>query len=467
MSKKFKKELSCLMALTVTLGSFSGMTPMTVHASELLSSTELVSAQAETEDSAVYLSDWDWISATTDWDTVRKDTGVEGKTISLIVDDNGNRATFTKAIAAHANSEVVFDIEGKGVKRFQSYIGVNLNYGDCGFIVKTDVSDTPLYEIKKVSYTDKVVFVDVEIPAEATRLILITNDGGDDNSYDHSIWAEPKVILDAEVSNKLGAVTVDAPAYLPLNETAKATVKATLVNGNSVDLNTAEFSLTSSNEEVLSVDSEGNLTALANGTAVLTATVTLNGVTKTASTEVIVGEVEDSAWTLISEDESISATFYLANGTANYFVTENGSNVIEASSLGIVTTAADFTEGLTYVSSSEVTEVTDSYDLIGAKVSHVDATGKEMTITFEKDGLELDVIARMYNDGLAFRYAIDGTGTINISEEDTTFQIPEESTVYAMSYIAHNEAVETKYDSLDKLNGDYCEPLLYKTANGT
>lgn len=467
MKKNFKKELSCLMTLSITLGSLSGMAPMTVHATENGTYTQTLETSAETGEESIYLSDWDWISATTDWDVVRKDTGVEGKTISLIVDDNGTRATFNKAIAAHAASEVIFDIEGKGVKRFQSYIGVNLQYGDCGFIVKTDLSDTPLYEIEKVSYSDKVVFVDVEIPAEATRLILITNDGGDGNSYDHSIWADPKVIVDTEISNNISKVSLNVPTYLPLNDTAKASITANLGNGTPINLDDAEVSFSSSNEEVLSVDSDGNVTALSNGMSVLTASVTFNNVTKTASTEIIVGNAEDSVWKLTSEDESISALFYLVNGTAHYIVTENDAMVVEASDLGIVTESADFTTGLTYVDSSEITEVTDSYDLIGAKVSHVDAVGKEMTITFEKDGLELDVIARIYNDGLAFRYAIDGEGTIDISAEDTTFQIPDGSTAYAMSYIAHNEAVETKYESLEDLNSDYCEPLLYKTANGT
>lgn len=469
MSKKFKKELSCLMTLAITLGSLSGMAPVNTYAAESLTQTELSATVNEDDasETTAYLSDWDWISAKTDWDVVRKDTGVEGKTISLIVDDNGTRATFNKAIAAHAASEVVFDIEGKGVKRFQSYVGVNCNQGDCGFIVKTDLSDTPLYEIKKVSYTDKVAYIDVEIPADATRLILITNDGGDGNSYDHSIWAEPKVIMDTAVSNSLSKVTLNAPAYLPLNGTAKTSVSAKLGNGTLIDLNDAEVSVTSSNEEVLAIDENGNLTGLADGMAVLTASVTFNGITKTASAEVIVGEAADSVWKLTSEDESISAVFYLANGTAHYFVTEDDSMVVETSDLGIVTDDADFTTGLTYVSSSEITEVTDSYDLIGAKVSHVDAVGKEMTITFAKDDLELDVIARIYDDGLAFRYAIDGSGTINISAEDTNFRIPDGSTAYAMSYIAHNKAVETKYEALENLNSDYCEPLLYETENGT
>ena len=64
---------------------------------------------------------------------------------------------------------------------------------------------------------------------------------------------------------------------------------------------------------------------------------------------------------------------------------------MDDSQLGIVTDAGDFTEGLTFKDQSEITKVTDEYDLMGAKVSHVKEEGREMTLSFAKDGAEFDV----------------------------------------------------------------------------
>ena len=52
-----------------------------------------------------YLSDIDWISATTDWSTVKKDLAVSGAKIKLGV--NGEEKEFDKGIGTHANSEIV------------------------------------------------------------------------------------------------------------------------------------------------------------------------------------------------------------------------------------------------------------------------------------------------------------------------------------------------------------------------
>lgn len=127
-----------------------------------------------------------------------------------------------------------------------------------------------------------------------------------------------------------------------------------------------------------------------------------------------------------------------------------------------VTDAGDFTEGLTFKDQSEVTAVTDEYDLMGAKVSHVKEEGREMTLSFTKDGAEFDVTVRMYDDGMAFRYGVESEdgGELAVSSEATTLAVPAGSTAYAMDYINHNEEIEREHQA-EELSGDYCMPLLY------
>ena len=177
----------------------------------------------------------------------------------------------------------------------------------------------------------------------------------------------------------------------------------------------------------------------------------------------IVGEGEGEMWNISSPDESLQALFLLdEEGEGHYFVLEDDKVVVDDSQLGIVTDAGDFTEGLTFKDQSEVTAVTDEYDLMGAKVSRAKEEGREMTLSFTKDGAEFDVTVRMYDDGMAFRYGVESEdgGELAVSSEATTLAVPAGSTAYAMDYINHNEEIEREHQA-EELSGDYCMPLLY------
>lgn len=114
--------------------------------------------------------------------------------------------------------------------------------------------------------------------------------------------------------------------------------------------------------------------------------------------------------------------------------------MIGASPTGLVTNLGDFRTGLTFVDSKTET-VTDSYDLIGAKKSHVDATGTELTMSFEKDGVTYRIVSRVYDDGMAFQYQIEGQDgeELTISSEATGFLMPDGSVAQTMDFDKANE----------------------------
>ncbi|MBQ8894499.1 MAG: glycoside hydrolase family 97 catalytic domain-containing protein [Clostridia bacterium] len=173
-------------------------------------------------------------------------------------------------------------------------------------------------------------------------------------------------------------------------------------------------------------------------------------------------EIPDNTYPLTSPDGTRTATFGIdASGNPYYSVMDGEETVIEKSRLGLVTDLADFTTGLTMQSVSDVTTVTDEYTLTGAKISDVTAAGNERTFTFTKDDATFKVIARMYNDGLAFRYAVEGSGILSISSEATTVKIPFAAVVQAIPYKNQNENITEAFTSA-QLTGDYCEPMLYE-----
>lgn len=153
-----------------------------------------------------YASDLQWESATTDFKTVNKDKGVNNEGLAL---NNGSEdTTYDKGISAHANSSVVYNIEGKGFSTFESFIGINqgsvINKGSVTFEILLD--GQKVYESGVIKGTDDQKFV--SIPLDGVKEItLVTTNAGDGNGADHSIWADAKFII-ADAIPQISAKTI-------------------------------------------------------------------------------------------------------------------------------------------------------------------------------------------------------------------------------------------------------------------
>lgn len=416
----------------------------------------------------IYVSDVDWISASAGYGTVQKDTGLEGLPIRLRTEVNGTPVTYEKGITAHAVSKIAYDVEHRGYERFQAYIGVNYSktQGSCGFRISAD--DEVIYQKDLIKESDAQVAVDVAIPENAKVLILETTDGGNGITADHSVWADAKFILDPEKREQLAYIDIVAGStILKAGDQTDLNISAYKGNGALIS-EVDQIIYRSSDDRVASVDANGIVQAHQNGLVNITATATYQGITKDAELNLVIGNGdEQNSWALTSEDGSIHTVFSLIDGSLHYAVAKNGASVIEDSQLKLNTDAENFSQGLVFVK-EEMENVTDEYTLKGAKVSEVSATGKQLTLTFQKNEAIFKLVARIYNDGMAFQYVIemeDGAA-LAIKEEQSQFQLPYNAVAQAMDYISHHEAVA--YEKLaSELNGEYCMPLLYQTQAGT
>lgn len=309
--------------------------------------------------------------------------------------------------------------------------------------------------------------MDVEIP-EGTTILTMENSGGS-----NSVWANAQIICDRAVMDRLKTLSVqpEEPA-VAVGDSTNLVISAYSNGQESIALTPEQCTYSSSNPEIATIDPDtGVITGVADGIATITCTVVDAvdpSISRTATCEIIVGEGEEGAtWSVTSPDENISALFFMdAEGAVRFFTTYDGKTVVSSSPTGLVTNAGDFRNGLTFVS-REDEEVTDSYDLIGAKVNHVDATANQMTLNFTKDGASYSIIVRVYDDGMALRYAIeteDGQ-ELTISEENTGFQLASGSVAQAMEYEYANESVAQEEEA-HRLRGGYCMPLLYETTDG-
>ena len=103
----------------------------------------------------------------------------------------------------------------------------------------------------------------------------------------------------------------------------------------------------------------------------------------------------------------------------------DGKTVLAESKLGLVRGDADFSQGLRLVSESPLETVTDRYELPDSKRLRNTFQANCKTLHLERDKAgKIDVVFRVSNDGVAFRYVFPETeaGIHRIKEEVTSFR---------------------------------------------
>lgn len=136
------------------------------------------------------------------------------------------------------------------------------------------------------------------------------------------------------------------------------------------------------------------------------------------------GSLLAAEFSVSSPDGKISATllFDETTGSLSYRVNSGGVTVIENSPLGITTNKGDFTSGMSHLGNTP-SEVKETYTLpVGKRSTYVNHAN-ELLLRFSKDGQEMHVRFRAYDDGIAFRYAVPGSGDIEISGETSAFDL--------------------------------------------
>ncbi|MEF3353621.1 NPCBM/NEW2 domain-containing protein [Paenibacillus sp. GYB006] len=143
-----------------------------------------------------YVSDLTAESTKVGYGQFKKDTAPGGNAITLL--RQGLAATYAKGIGVHANSEVVYDLEGKGYDFFESYIGLDYamdrTRASAIFEVYVDGEKKFSSDVMKASTEHKFIKIPV---TGAKKVKLVTSDAGDGNAQDHTVWADAKFTTDS------------------------------------------------------------------------------------------------------------------------------------------------------------------------------------------------------------------------------------------------------------------------------
>jgi alpha-glucosidase len=127
-------------------------------------------------------------------------------------------------------------------------------------------------------------------------------------------------------------------------------------------------------------------------------------------------------YNVTSPGGTISLTASLDRGRLTYTVRNGRIPVVEKGNLGITTRSGDLTMGLRFTR-QERRVVDETYRLPVGKRSTYINRANELELAFTRDGQELTVVLRAYDEGVAFRYVLKGSGSVEITSETTTFPL--------------------------------------------
>ncbi|MFL9484338.1 glycoside hydrolase family 97 catalytic domain-containing protein [Chitinophagaceae bacterium LWZ2-11] len=154
-----------------------------------------------------------------------------------------------------------------------------------------------------------------------------------------------------------------------------------------------------------------------------------------------------------------------------FYKTDNGFvEVLPASQLGINRADGQFTSNLQLIKESKPSLIHDKYEMICGKRRLCENFGTEKVFSFQNAAHQpLDIIFRVYNDGVAFRYVFPdhSASAKNIIDESTTYVLPDSTNrwmqPFELSY--ENFYPQNNTGLSEKNKHEWGFPALYKVNN--
>lgn len=467
-----------LMLLTL-IGSMTLGDAMAVAAYEVDSADLQVRSETPTAEEPLLLTQERLLTTENGYGSTRFD-GCNAGGSSITLYDGSNPVTYGRGIGMHAYNDpsrdayADFDVAGLNYNVFRATVGVDYNSdntytsrGTCRFKVMADgveLAVTPVLMDRSTQYELKAM-----IPEGTQVLRLAVDNGGDHDTCDWADWVDPRL----EVCEDLAAEWFRMDASLESDRLFKGEKTSIAVSGYGLDgseipsfMEYCQF--TSSDEQVALLGEDGTVTAVGIGSAVLNVVASDGVQTLLSQVSVTVLPSKEEGWIVTSPSENIEFQLYQdADGSLKYLAYRDGRPVMESSGLGLITSIGSFDSGLTYIGRTD-TEINETYSMVTGKKAEYTNHAIESVFSFEKDGVIFKIIARAYDDGTAFRYAIDGEDAFTISDETTVLQVPAKSRVtMASAFGSFNSSCEEVFvnTTIEQTNsGMHNFPFLYRTT---
>lgn len=172
-------------------------------------------------------------------------------------------------------------------------------------------------------------------------------------------------------------------------------------------------------------------------------------------------------------------------GQPFYSLKYKNNPLVNESLLGLSSKEADFTKGFT-IHHIDSTQFDETWKPVWGEYSKVRNHYKELSVTFDKNGLLMLICFRLYDDGLGFRYEFPDQEKVNyltVMDESTEFNMPDNHTMYCIpgdydtdEYLYVTSPISDVAEPIRKRRGHHSEsfaidglsvqtPLLMKSAD--
>jgi len=152
----------------------------------------------------------------------------------------------------------------------------------------------------------------------------------------------------------------------------------------------------------------------------------------------------------------------------NYLTDVKKSEVIPQISLGLSRADQTFSKELKFLKAGKPVLIDEHYSAVHGKRSQCRNMANETVVSFENPGkAKLNLIIRVYNDGVAFRYEFpEKAGSFVMNDELTTYSIPDSTKRWMEKFNPANEGLYTTMSD-GKIQQDWAYPALFNTQDKT
>jgi alpha-glucosidase len=181
---------------------------------------------------------------------------------------------------------------------------------------------------------------------------------------------------------------------------------------------------------------------------------------------------DPGAWTVEEPpggpESGLSATVQLAaDGSLSLAVQRGETPVLAASPLGLTTTGADFTTGLTFLSERRAT-VQETYATPSGKRQDHDSALRQLTLAFATeggDGARMNLVIRVADDGVAYRYVVPSEGEVSVTGEASAFRVAPDSPAWLHAYAQNYETTGSETTVGAAAGTEYAYPSLFQVGD--
>ncbi|MEV7862697.1 glycoside hydrolase family 97 catalytic domain-containing protein [Streptomyces hirsutus] len=158
------------------------------------------------------------------------------------------------------------------------------------------------------------------------------------------------------------------------------------------------------------------------------------------------------------------------DGTVTLAARRGGVTVLEPAPVGIVTDATDLTSNLRLESRAS-RQVSERYTMTTGKQLRRTVRMTETRFSFSgTDGARLDLLVRVADDGIAYRYVLPGggsgkSGDVTVEREASAFQLPASARAWLAPYTPNYERVYAPATAAGAVDGTYGYPSLFRVGD--